>query len=183
MINKRVKTLLYGSNLWYFGAGMLGPLFAVFAERIGGDILEISWAWATYLIVTGILVIFVGKISDEKISKERLMVVGYALNALFTFGYLLVSSPIHLFLVQAGLGVASALAMPTWESLYAKYEDKRHDGYEWGLAGGEGYILTGIAMVIGGLVVNYLSFKILFITMGTVQIIATVYQSRILKYH
>lgn len=180
-MNERIKILLYGGNLWALGAGMLGPLFAVFAEKIGGDILEISWAWATYLIVTGILVIFVGKISDKKANKEKLMIVGYGLNAFFTFGYLIVSSPIHLFLVQIGLGIASALSMPTWESLYAKYEDKKHEGYEWGLAGGEGYIITGIAMVIGGLIVNYFSFTFLFLTMGTIQIIATLYQAKILK--
>ena len=161
---------------------MFGPLFAVFAEKIGGDILDISWAWATYLIVTGILVIFIGKLSDKQISKEKFMIWGYALNALFTFGYLLVSSPLHLFFIQIGLGIAAALSMPTWEALYSKYEDKKHEGYEWGLAGGEAQIIMGIAMVVGGLIVNYLSFKVLFITMGVVQLVATIYQARILNY-
>jgi len=181
-MNKREHILLYANNLWYFGAGMLGPLFAVFAERIGGDILEISWAWATYLIVTGVLVIFVGKISDEKISKEKLMITGFALNALFTFGYLFVSSPLHLFIVQIGLGISNALAMPTWEALYSKYEDKKHDGYEWGLAGGEGSIISGIAIIIGGFIIGYLSFTVLFISMGIIQVIATIYQAKIFKY-
>ena len=137
MLNKKIKILLYGSNIWMFGEGMLGPLFAIFAERIGGNILEISWAWATYLILTGILIIITGKISDKKINKEKLMIVGYSLNAIFTFSYLLVSLPIHLFFVQAGLGISTALATPTWSALYAKFEDKKHDGYQWGLAYGE----------------------------------------------
>jgi len=180
-MNKRIKILLHGSNLWYFGTGMLGPLFAVFAERIGGDILDISWAWATYLIITGLFIILIGKISDRNDNKEKLMVAGYALNAIFTFGYLFVSAPWHLFFVQVGLGIASALAMPTWEALYAKYEDRKHAGFEWGLVGGEGQILMGIAIVIGGFVVNYFSFKALFIIMGTVQVIAALYQARILR--
>jgi MFS family permease len=181
MMNKKERILLYGSNLWYFGEGMFGPLFAIFSQKIGGNILDITWAWATYLIICGILVIIFGKISDHKVSKSKLMVAGYALNAVFTFCYLFVDSQLGLFIVQAGLGAAAALAIPTWEALYAKYEDKRHDGYTWGLAGGQAQIATGLAIILGGLLVNYFSFQVLFVTMGTIQIIATIYQAQILK--
>ena len=160
---------------------MFGPLLAVFTERVGGSILDISWAWATYLIVTSFVIIIVGKISDNKISKEKLMISGYALNVVFTFAYLTVSSPMRLFFVQAGLGVAAALAMPTWQALYAKYEDRKHAGYTWGLADGEAQLITGLAIIIGGLIVNYISFEALFIVMGIIQIVATLYQSQILR--
>ncbi len=181
MLRKEIKILLFSSNIWYFGEGMLGPLFAVFAEKVGGNILDISWAWATYLIVTGFLLMIIGKISDKKISKERLLVVGYTLNAIFTFGYLFVSSPLHLIIVQAGLGVAVAFSRPTWEALYAKYSDQKKAGFIWGLAGGQGLLLTGFAMIIGGFIVNYLSFTVLFIIMGLIQLIGAFYQAKILK--
>jgi hypothetical protein len=179
-MNQKIRILLYGSNLWALGAGMLGPLFAIFAERLGGNILEISWAWATYLMISGFFVIIVGKMTEKKYSKSRVMMLGYWLNALFTFGYLIVSEPWHLFVVQSGLGIALAMASPTWSALYAKYEDKKHDTFEWGLADGEARIITGIAMVIGGLIVSYLSFTALFATMGIIQSIAAIYQSKIL---
>ena len=180
-INKNIQVLLYGSNIWYLGEGMLGPLFVIFAERIGGDIFDITWAWATYLIVSGILNIVVGKGVKTQQSKERIMILGYALNALFTFGYLLVSSPWHLFVVQMGLGVASALANPTWSALYAQYEDKKYDTLEWGLAYGYADIITGIAIIIGGLIITHFSFTALFIIMGCIQVGATLYQAQILK--
>ncbi|USN53373.1 MAG: MFS transporter [Candidatus Nomurabacteria bacterium] len=173
--------LLYGSNIWYLGEGMLGPLFAVFAEQVGGDVLEITWAWATYLIVGGVLHILFGKIIDQGYSKEKMMMLGYALNALFTFGYLFVSSPLHLLIVQAGLGVAAALATPTWDALYAKYEDRKHDTYEWGISEGTALIVTGAAIILGGVVVTQYSFQTLFIVMGSIQTIATIYQARILR--
>ena len=66
-----------------------------------------------YIFLAGVLYIVVGKITDVHDSKEKVMVAGYALNALCTFGYLLVSQPGHLFVVQAGLGVAAAMATPT----------------------------------------------------------------------
>jgi len=181
MLAGKEKILLYGGSIWYLGEGMLGPLFAVFAERIGGNILDITWAWATYLIVSGVLIFFVGKISDEKFTKDKLMMVGYGLNAVFTFGYLLISTPTHLFLVQAGLGVAAAFATPTWHALYAKYEDKRHVGSTWGLADGSAELITGVAIIFGGLIVTYFSFTALFLIMGIVQVIATIYQGKILR--
>jgi MFS family permease len=180
MLNKHIKILLYGANLWYLGEGMLGPLVAIFTEKVGGDILDISWALAIYLTVTGIVTIFIGKISDHHKIQERLMVLGYALNALFTFAYLLVDSTTSLFLVQAGLGIASAMATPTWEALYAKHENKKLGGYTWGLAEGESNLVTAVAIIIGGLMIQHFSFAALFVLMGCIQVIATAYQARIL---
>ncbi|MDH4330407.1 MAG: MFS transporter [Candidatus Moranbacteria bacterium] len=179
-MNEKIKYLLYGSNLWYLGEGMLGPFLAVFTEQIGGDILEISWAWSIYLLVSGVLTILLGKISD-RINKEKMMILGYAINAFFTFAFILVDAPFKLFIVQAGLGLASALAAPTWNALYAKYEDKGKDGMEWGLADGEAMIVTGIAILIGGIIVSSFNFTALFVVMGVVQVVATVYQAGILR--
>ena len=123
--------------------------------------------------------ILIGKLSDEKISKEILMIIGYSLNALFTFGYLLVSSPWHLFGLQIGLGIAWALATPTWDALYAKHEDRKHDGSAWGFADGLPPIITAFAIIIGGFIISNFSFDALFIVMGTIQIIATIYQIKI----
>lgn len=178
-MNSKEKILLYSSNLWNFSEGMFGPLFAIFTQRIGGSILEVTWAWATYLIVTGIFVILIGRYSDHH-NKEKMMIAGYALSALFTFGYLLVETPLHLFFVQAGLGFSLALANPTWYALYSKYADKKSPGLVWGLADGESKISIGIAIIIGGFIVNTFSFEILFIVMGTIQVLATLYQATIL---
>lgn len=181
-MNEQAKILLYGSNLWYFGEGMFGPLFAVFAQRVGGNILQLTVAWAVYLIVMGVIMIIIGKVSDRR-DAAKLLIAGCALNALFTFGYLFVSSPTQLFIVQAGLGAAYAFASPTWLSLYGKAEDKGREGLEWGLVTGEGKILTGLAIILGGLIVTYFSFTVLFLVMGTIQVIATLYQSKILRFN
>lgn len=181
MLAQKTKILLYSNNLWVFGEGMLGPLFAVFAERIGGSILDISWAWSIYLVVTGVLVILIGKISDVKISKEKLLITGSFLNAILTFGYIFVSSPMQLFLIEAGLGVAAALSSATWSALYAKHGNTSKSGYLWGLANGQAQLTMGIAIIAGGFIVNHFSFIALFITMGIIQTLAAIYQAQILR--
>lgn len=179
--SRNIKILLTAAGFWYFGEGMLGPLFAVYAQKIGGDILEISWAWATFLIMTGVMYILLSRIVKGRERKAKVMLIGYALNALFTFAYLFVSSPWQLLIVQAGLGFADALATPAWDALFAESYDKEHATFAWGLAGGQAHIITGVAIIAGGMIVNYFSFDALFITMGSVQVIATIIQARILK--
>jgi MFS family permease len=184
MLNKQLKILLYSSNIWYLGEGMFGPLFAVFTNRIGGNVLDITGVWAAYLIATGIFTVLVGKISDKLISKERLMTLGYALNAIFTFAYLFATSQSKLLFVQIGLGIASALATPTWNALYAEYENsgnRKKSGYIWALADGQAEIVTGIGVLLGGLIVNFFSFNSLFLIMGVVQTVATFYVAQILN--
>ena len=179
-LSRTTKILLIGANIWYFGEGMMGPLFAVFAEKVGGDILDITWAWATYLVFTGVMYILVGKLINGKKYKEKVMVFGYALNALFTFGYLFVSNPTQLFLVQAGIGLAEAICTPAWDSLYAKNLTDDMDSYAWGLSTGQSQIFTGIAFGIGGLIIHFISFEVLFITMGIIQLGAAVVTAQLL---
>ncbi len=100
---------------------------------------------------------------------------------MFTFGYLFVDSAGDLLLVQVGLGIASALATPTWDALYAEGDTETSGGLRWGLAGGQAEILTGVAILLGGLIVTHVSFTALFITMGTLQAVATLYQAQILR--
>lgn len=173
------RILLWSSNIWIFADGLLGPLFAVFAQKVGGDVLEITWAWAIYLIATGIASMVVGKISDVYIKKETLLTAGYALTALFTFGYLFVSTPVHLFVVQAGLGLALALCNAPWFALYDEYSDDDQNGYIWGLTDGLGKIIGGTAIIVGGFIVSVFSFNALFITMGILQTAALLYQLRL----
>ena len=158
----------------------MGPLFAIFAEKIGGDILDITWAWATYLIITGVFYIIVGKLINNKSYKEKVMILGYTLNALFTFCYLFVSTPTHLFIVQAGLGIAEAIGTPAWDALYAKSLDEEMDSYAWGLSAGQSQIVTGVAFGLGGLITHFISFEALFVTMGSIQVLAAIVTAQLL---
>jgi predicted MFS family arabinose efflux permease len=180
-LNKKEKNLLYSGNLWYLAEGMFGPLFAVFADKVGGNILSITYAWATYLVISGFLTIFVGRIASRFKIDAPLMVLGYFLQAIILFSYIWVDSQTKLLIVQAGLGIAAALSNPTWHALYAKHENRKLDSYIWGLAAGGFKIMMGIAIVIGGYIVTHFSFNALFITMGSIQVIATIYQARILR--
>ncbi len=156
------------------GEGLFGPLYAVFAEQIGGSVLDVTWAWAVYLVVSGITIVFVGAYSDRPGWKKKMLLVGYAVSALFTFLYLFVDTPMKLYIVEGGLGFAAALSTPTWYALYSKYQTEEERGWSWGIAQGQSKLLLALAMVIGGFVVSYYSFFALFTAMGIIQVMATI---------
>ncbi|KTD75148.1 MFS transporter [Legionella waltersii] len=181
MFSKKERTLLFANNLWYLSEGMLGPLFGIFCAKFQSSPLDISWVWALYLISVGVVVIGLGYLSDF-IYKEKLLVLGYALQTIFTFCYILVSNKHQLALLQVGLGISGGLSTTTWYALYARYEDKTHEGLTWGLANGLSSIYTGIALLCGGLVIANFSFEVLFTIMGCIQFIATIYVSKLVFF-
>jgi MFS family permease len=180
MLSKTEKTLLWASNLSGFGMGLLGPLYAVFAQKVGGDVMELSVVYAVYLILMGLGIVVVGNISD-RLGYEKILVTGYMLRTLGTFSYLFVDSMLSLLFVQIVLGIASALVEPTWYALYDKNSgDGKRDGYIWGLSSGMWFVSSGLAVIVGGYIVSVDSFETLFTVMGTIMLISTVYLSRIL---
>ena len=179
-MNSRAKILLWSSNIWYLGEGMLGPLFAVFSQRVGGDVFQIASAWSVYLFIRGLAQIITGRFSDGHGRKEILSVVGFFLSAGATFCYLFVHSQTSLLLVQVLLGIGTAIATPTWVSLYAQAEDRGSEGSEWGLMYGSIDMIVALALVIGGWIVSNYSFYALFIVMGSIKTVAALIQTRIL---
>jgi predicted MFS family arabinose efflux permease len=171
------KILLIASSLWFFGEGLFTPLFAVFSEKIGGDILDVTWALSLYLVLTGSLYILFGKLLRRSKYKELALILGYVLNTVFTFCYILIHNSSQLLFLQIGLAIAEALSTPIWDSLFAKYLETSDDSLFWGIAGGHSQLVSGIAIAIGGLVIYYFSFDLLFIMMGSIQAIATVIQT------
>ena len=95
-----LKILLWSSFLINLSAGLLGPIYAIFVENIGGNLLTAGSAYATFSISSGILIYFLGKWEDKLKHQERILLLGRFLTILRTAGYLLVQSPIHLFGVQ-----------------------------------------------------------------------------------
>ncbi len=178
-MNSATRLLLLASSLWYFSEGLLGPLFAVFTERVGGDMLDITTAWAVYLIVCGIAYPIVGRLVNRSRWKFRVIAIGYAVNTVFTFSYLLVHDTTHLLLVQVGLGIAEAISTPSWDAFFASQLSEKDDTFAWGIATGHSQFISGVAILIGGLIAKFISFQALFITMGTINLLATVVQFRL----
>lgn len=138
MLNPKTKILLYSSVLWYLADGMLGPLYALYAQKVGGKRNEIMLAWVFYVLIKGLFTYVVGKWSDEMIAvgRERtvavLMIVGYMLNAGSMFAYIWAWNPLRVFAIQILIGISAALSSPTFKVLYTRSAGYDHAGVAWG---------------------------------------------------
>jgi MFS family permease len=166
-MHKILKILITSSMFYNFTIGMIGPIYAIFAQKIGGDILVASSAIAVYNIVVGVLILIFGRIED-KLDKKKVFIVGRAINVVGIAGYLFVSSPMDLFLVQGILGVAIAMMNPTFEALYSRGLRKGHEAFEWSVWEGLINIVLAFAAVTGGFIAVIFGFQALFLMMTCV---------------
>ena len=160
-----LEYLLFVDTVTSFSLGLLGPIYAIFVEDIGGDILSASSVWAAYTIVIGLMIILFGKLEDKIRREGKVMTFGYILISISTLGYYFVSNPLELLLVQIVLGMGVAIITPSFDTLYCKYLEKKKVGFEWGLWEGLGEIFTGAAAIAGGVIATFFGFKPLFIIM------------------
>jgi MFS family permease len=167
-----LKILLLSSFLISFSAGLFGPIYAVFVEEIGGDLLTAGSAFAAFSIVSGILIYFLGKWEDKIKHKENILIISRFLTIFGTAGYLLIQTPIHLFAVQIVLGISAALITPAFDGLYSKNLTKGKYASQWGLWESMYSITVGVAAIIGGFVAQNYGFQTLFIIMTFLAILS-----------
>jgi MFS family permease len=164
-MNKLIEILLVSSFFGNLAAGFIGPIYAVFVEQVGGDLVTAGLAYAIFAIVSGVLLVLLGKWEDHVNHKENLLVVSRILSIAGFAGYLFVHSPEQLFIVQIVLGVSLALGAPAFDSIYYKNVDKKDSAFEWGAWEGVYQIALGVSALIGGYIAQNFGFNILFIFM------------------
>jgi MFS family permease len=180
-MRRELRILLLASMIANFGIGLLGPLYAIFVEKIGGDILSITSAWAIYAVVTGVLTIIIGRMEDRKLNKRTMVFMGYLILAIGTLGYFFVENPAQLFIVQAILGIGAAVIEPAWDGLFSIFLDKGRESFEWSLWSGGISIALAMAALAGGFIVTFYGFKTLFIVMFVLELFAAFASLEILK--
>jgi len=154
---------------------MIGPIYALFVEKIGGDLLDASYAFGIFAMVAGLTTLISGKYSDKMKEPELIVVLGYIITALGFIGYIFVSSVWTLFIVQIVIGLGGAVYSPAFDSVYSKHLDGHKSGRAWGAWEALNYFSTALGAVAGGLIAAKLGFNFLFIIMATLCFSSAVY--------
>ncbi len=179
---KRGTALLLLADGWFnLALGMLGPIYALFVQSIGGDLLDASLAYFIFMFTSGIVIYIVGLWEDKYDHKEKFIVAGYLLSTLGVAMYLFVDSTKLLFLTQLVLGLSQALTYPAYSALYTHYLDRNKEASEWGMWNSMWYIVTGISAIIGGLIAKSFGFQKLFIVMLILSLISSLLSLSLLK--
>ena len=173
-MHRPLKVILGTNALVILSGALLVPIWAIYVEKIGGDILTAGTAYAVFLIIAGVCIVIFGKFEDRIKRKDLVVVVAYIIMGIGFFGYILVKNPIQLFIVQAIIGLGEAIYIPALNALYNRFIEEKRAASQWGFWDGMIYIVAGVAAISGALIADYLGFSVLFIAMGCFCMISAV---------
>lgn len=163
-MNKVIRTLLLAEGFFLFASGLLGPIWAVYIGKIGGDILEASGAFGVFMLTAALVTYFLGKFEDQQRHKTKFIMLGYLLGSIGFTGYLFVSNTTSLLIVQVIQGLAIAIKDPAYDGLFSKLA-KKHLTLSWGEWEAMDYLTTGLSAIVGGFIANIYGFKVLILIM------------------
>ena len=178
-MRREIKILIETSLLFNIGVGLFAPIYAIFVESIGATIIDAGFAIGIYSIVFGILIIILGKIEDKYTNQRHMVFIGYVILAICALGYIFVQNAMHLFILQALIGVGSAILTPAWDAIFSKYEDHGKEAFEWSIWEGGVSIILGITAFIGGILVVLFGWTIIFVIMFIFEAIGAISSFRL----
>ena len=175
IFNKKISILLLTNSLILLAGAMIGPIYALFVERVGGSLLDASYAFATFCLVAGVVTLVSGRYSDRMKENELILVLGYSIMGLGYFGYMLVDSIWTLLLVQVVIGLGEAIYSPSFDAIYSKHLDDKKFGRTWGLWESLYYFTTAFGAIVGGSLVTFFGFNAMFVIMGLLCFSSAIY--------
>lgn len=179
--NTALRILLCSNGLILLAGAMLAPIYAIFVERIGGDILDAGFAGAVFALAAGVTVLLSGKWSDRVPEPKTIVAVGYGIMGTGFFFMTCVDTIWGLLLTQVITGLGEALYVPAYDKLYSEHLDGNSEGTEWGVWEAMNYFATAIGAAAGGALVHFFGFYPLFILMSLLCFVSGLYLYRLPK--
>ncbi len=167
-INFVIRMLILSDVIWGGAIGLLGPIFAIFIVDYieGGNAAVAGVATAIYLVVKSVMQIPAASIID-KIRGEKddfwILFVGSLLGALIPLLYLIIHTPIQLYLVEAFYGLVIAFTFPSYMAIYTRHIDKEKEATSWGMYFTLNDFSAAVAASVGGIVAELVGFQPLII--------------------
>lgn len=166
---------MFTNALILISGAMIAPIYALYVEGVGGDLLDASFAGGVYAIVASITVFIFGKLSDRTKENELVVVLGYLIMAVGFFIYIFVKDIWSLLLVQALIGFGEAVYASPFDALYSKHLDHNKEGSQWGIYESLNYFTTAAGALMGGFIAHTFGFQVLFAIMASVSALSALY--------
>lgn len=178
-MNKLHHQLLKASFLGTFAETMLLPIWAVLTHKCGGDVLDAGIGYGIFSIVTGVIVVIVGRTAWYNDNIKYMVFWGFAISGIGDILYIFVNNRVELFSVQALCGIAVGFLNPAWDVMFT--EEEENTGAKWSFWNGGISFVTGVAAIAGATVVTLLGFSWLFVFMAAFDGLAIYFAYKVTK--
>lgn len=159
------RVLVSSWALSSFSEGVILPIYAVFVQHVGGNILDAGWAMGIFLITEGVFTTLVHRGRYTPRMRIALMILGWAIWLGGICFYLFISNIATLFLAQVLTAIGNAIADPVFDMELADHTDQDLKEYEWGVWEGSKAFIDGVAAILGAFIVTAFSFRTLIYVM------------------
>ncbi|MFH1332200.1 MAG: MFS transporter [archaeon] len=170
-MNRTVKRLIFVETIFLFGFGLFGPIYAIFVEKIGGNILDVGIAYFIFLVCMATFELPMGKLAD-KYGRKWFLAFAYFLAGLTFLGYIFVENIYHIFFLQVLYGATLAIGDPAWDAWFSRSLDRSKESFEWALFHMSTGYAEAISALIGGAIGYFIGFKTLFVISAGLAIVS-----------
>lgn len=163
--NTFYRILVTSWGLSSFSEGVILPIYAIFVQHIGGDILDVGWAMGIFLITEGVFTVIMHHARWNVRARLILMILGWIIWLAGIVFYFFISNIWTLFIAQVLTAIGNAVADPVFDQELAEHTDMGIKEYEWGIWEGSKSFIDGVAAIFGAFVVAILGFRALIVVM------------------
>jgi MFS family permease len=119
-LNRGLRILLVTNAMILLAGAMLGPIYAIFVEKVGGNLLDASIAVSLFALVAGLSTLISGRYTDKVKEKELIVALGYSIMEIGNLLFIMVYTIWFLFFVQIVIGLGEAIYAPAFDVVYTK---------------------------------------------------------------
>lgn len=161
------------------GFSFLAPIFAVFilGNIQGGTLETVGFATSIQVFSKAMLEYPIARFLDKKrgdMDEFYCMVAGSLMICIVPLLYLVIKTPNELYFVQFIYGIATAMAYPSWMSLFTRHAEKEREGSQWALYATAIGIGTAISAALGGMIGERYGFESVFLIVFAMAVVGTI---------
>jgi MFS family permease len=174
-MNKSLRLLLSINSVFVLAANLLGPLYAVYIERLGGSVAVVSGTWSVMLLTTTLVNFSLIRFGDRVRQHEYFLIAGFIFRAFAWIGFAHAQNIAMIIFLQVIIGIGEALGSTGFDSIMAEHLDKSNHIRDYAVWKTVSNILAAIATFAGGLIVTIYGFSPMFYFMGVVAILCAIF--------
>lgn len=152
---------ILGSSMAFIDGTVVNVALPALQKSLNATVLDVQWVVESYALFLAALLLAGGSLGD-RFGRRRIFCSGVALFALASIGCGLAQSVGQLIVVRAIQGVAGALLVPGSLAIISASFDEAERGQAIGTWSGFTAITAGIGPVMGGWLIEHVSWRAVF---------------------
>ncbi len=158
-MQRNVRLLLGSSIFIHMGLNILAPVYAIYVQHIGGQLIDASFSIGFYALLRGILYFVFARFKDQHLPHRPILFGGYMMYAAAYLAYVFIDAPIWLFVIQGWLALADTILNPSWSAVIATSLQTGEERKTYSMFYGYRSLFEAIGAFLGGIAIVSIGFS------------------------